>query len=115
MEVVTRRTRYELRKAKERAHILEGLRIASANIDEVIAILRAAKDRPSGRAALMERFSLTEVQAQAIVTMQLGSLTGLDQIKIEEEYSQLMTKIDELNGILSDEKRYTTSSGTSWR
>lgn len=105
MEVVTRRTRYELRKAKERAHILEGLRIASANIDEVIAILRAAKDRPSGRAALMERFSLTEVQAQAIVTMQLGSLTGLDQIKIEEEYSQLMTKIDELNGILSDEKK----------
>ena len=105
MEVVTRRTRYELRKAKERAHILEGLRIASANIDEVIAILRAAKDRPSRRAALMERFSLTEVQAQAIVTMQLGSLTGLDQIKIEEEYSQLMTKIDELNGILSDEKK----------
>ena len=107
-EVITRRTKYELRKAKEREHILEGLHIALDYIDEVIAILRASKDRPSGRAALMERFGLSEIQAQAIVNMQLGQLTGLEQTKIEEELAQLKEKIDELNAILADENKIHT-------
>ena len=107
-EVITRRTKYELRKAKERAHILEGLRIALDFIDEVIAILRASKDRPSGRAALMERFGLSELQAQAIVNMQLGQLTGLEQTKIEEELAQLTAKIEELNAVLADEGKIHT-------
>ena len=98
-----RRTEFDLKKAKERAHILEGLKIALDFIDEVIAILRASKDIPSGRAALMERFGLTEVQAQAIVVMRLGQLTGLEKIKIEEELAALMAKIAELNAILADE------------
>lgn len=104
-EVITRRTKYELRKAKERAHILEGLRIALDYIDEVIAILRASKDRPSGRAALMERFGLSEIQAQAIVNMQLGQLTGLEREKIEDELAQLKAKIEELNAVLADENK----------
>ncbi len=107
-EVITRRTKYELRKARERAHILEGLRIALDFIDEVIAILRASKDRPSGRAALMERFGLSELQAQAIVNMQLGQLTGLEQTKIEEELAQLTAKIEELNAVLADEGKIHT-------
>ncbi len=107
-EVITRRTKYELRKARERAHILEGLRIALDFIDEVIAILRASKDRPSGRAALMERFGLSELQAQAIVNMQLGQLTGLEQTKIEEELAQLTAKIEELNAVLEDEGKIHT-------
>ena len=101
--VIKRRTEFDLKKAKERAHILEGLKIALDFIDEVIAILRASKDIPSGRAALMERFGLTEVQAQAIVVMRLGQLTGLEKIKIEEELAALMAKIAELNAILADE------------
>jgi len=101
--VIKRRTEYDLKKAKERAHILEGLKIALDFIDEVIAILRASKDIPTGRAALMERFGLTEVQAQAIVVMRLGQLTGLEKIKIEEELAALMAKIAELNAILADE------------
>jgi DNA gyrase subunit A len=107
-EVITRRTKYELRKARERVHILEGLRIALDFIDEVIAILRASKDRPSGRAALMERFGLSELQAQAIVNMQLGQLTGLEQTKIEEELAQLTAKIEELNAVLADEGKIHT-------
>ena len=104
-QVIVRRTEYDLKKAKERAHILEGLKIALDFIDEVIAILRAAKDQPSGRQALMERFGLSEVQAQAIVAMRLGQLTGLERIKIEEELAQLMARIQELNEILADENK----------
>ncbi len=101
--IIVRRTEYDLKKAKEREHILEGLKIALDFIDEVIAILRAAKDQPSGRSALMERFGLTEIQAQAIVSMRLGQLTGLERIKIEEELQQLLERIRELNEILADE------------
>jgi len=107
-EVITRRTKYELRKAKERAHILEGLHIALDYIDEVLAILRASKDRPSGRAALMERFGLSELQARAIDIMQFGQLTGLEQTKIEEELAQLKAKIEELNAVLADENKIHT-------
>ena len=102
-QIIVRRTEYDLKKAKEREHILEGLKIALDFIDEVIAILRAAKDQPSGRSALMERFGLTEIQAQAIVSMRLGQLTGLERIKIEEELQQLLERIRELNEILADE------------
>lgn len=104
-EVVTRRTRYDLRKAQERAHILEGLLIALDFIDEVIEILRASKDQPEGRERLMERFGLDEPQAQAIVQMRLGQLTGLERHKIEEEMAQLREKIAEYTAILSSETR----------
>lgn len=104
-EVVTRRTRYDLKKAQERAHILEGLKIALDFIDEVIAILRASKDQASGKAALMERFGLDEVQAQAIVQMRLGQLTGLEREKIEAELLQLKEKIADYLDILSSETR----------
>ncbi len=80
-DVVTRRTRFDLRKAEERAHILEGLRVALDFIDEVIAILRSAKSIPEGKATLMERFGLDDVQANAIVQMRLGQLTGLERQK----------------------------------
>ena len=102
-QIIVRRTEYDLKKAKEREHILEGLKIALDFIDEVIAILRAAKDQPSGRSALMGRGGLTEIQAQAIVSMRLGQLTGLERIKIEEELQQLLERIRELNEILADE------------
>ena len=101
-EIITRRTRFELRKAKERAHILEGLKIALDYIDEVIAILRGSKSIPEGKAALMERFGLDDIQAQAIVAMRLGQLTGLERSKIEEELAQLREKIRELEAILAD-------------
>ena len=104
-EVITRRTRYDLRKAQERAHILEGLLIALDFIDEVIAILRSSKDQPEGRERLMERFGLDELQAQAIVQMRLGQLTGLERHKIEEEMAQLKEKIAEYMEILSSETR----------
>ncbi len=104
-EVITRRTRYDLRKAQERAHILEGLLIALDFIDEVIAILRSSKDQPEGRERLMERFGLDELQAQAIVQMRLGQLTGLERHKIEEEMAQLKEKIEEYMEILSSETR----------
>lgn len=104
-EVIVRRTRYDLRKAQERAHILEGLLIALDFIDEVIEILRASKDQPEGRARLMERFGLDEAQAQAIVQMRLGQLTGLERHKIEEEMAQLKEKIAEYMAILSSETR----------
>lgn len=104
-EVVTRRTRYDLKKAQERAHILEGLKIALDFIDEVIAILRASKDQASGKAALIERFGLDEVQAQAIVQMRLGQLTGLEREKIEAELLELKAKIADYMDILASETR----------
>lgn len=104
-DVITRRTQFDLRKAKERAHILEGLKIALDFIDEVIAILRASKSIPEGREALMNRFGLTEIQANAIVQMRLGQLTGLEREKIEEELAGLMAKIAELEGILADDSK----------
>ncbi len=104
-EVIVRRTRYDLRKAQERAHILEGLLIALDFIDEVIEILRSSKDQPEGRERLMERFGLDEAQAQAIVQMRLGQLTGLERHKIEEEMAQLKEKIAEYTAILASETR----------
>ena len=104
-EVVVRRTRYDLRKAQERAHILEGLLIALDFIDEVIEILCSSKDQPEGRERLMQRFGLDEPQAQAIVQMRLGQLTGLERHKIEEEMAQLKEKIAEYMEILSSETR----------
>ena len=102
-EVIVRRTKYDLKKAQERAHILEGLMIALDFIDEVIAILRASKDQASGKQALMDRFGLDELQADAIVKMRLGQLTGLERNKIEEELASLKEKIAEYNLILSSE------------
>ena len=107
-EIVTRRTRYDLKKAQERAHILEGLLTALDFIDEVIAILRASKSIPEGREALMNRFGLDEVQAQAIVQMRLGQLTGLERIKVEDEMAQLKAKIADFIDILSNEERILT-------
>lgn len=105
VDVVTRRTQFDLRKAEERAHILEGLKIALDFIDEVIAMLRAAKSIPEGRNALMERFGLDEVQAQAIVQMQLGRLTGLERQKIEDELDALQLKILDFKDILESPGR----------
>ncbi len=102
-EVIVRRTRYDLKKAQERAHILEGLMTALDFIDEVIAILRSSKDQASGKQALMDRFGLTEVQADAIVKMRLGQLTGLERIKIEEELAALKERIAEFMEILASE------------
>ncbi len=102
-DVVVRRTKYELRKAEERAHILEGLIIASDNIDEVIKIIRAASSPDEARAQLIERFSLSEIQSRAIVDMRLRQLTGLEQDKLRTEYDELMKRIDYLNGVLNDE------------
>lgn len=102
-EVIVRRTRYDLKKAQERAHILEGLMIALDFIDEVIAILRASKDQSEGKQALIERFNLTDVQADAIVKMRLGQLTGLERTKIEEELAALKAKIAEYTEILSSD------------
>ena len=104
-EVITRRTQFDLNKARERAHILDGLLIALDFIDEVIAILRASKSIPEGKAALMERFGLDDIQSQAIVQMRLGQLTGLERQKIEEEAAALKLKIEEYLAILGDEGR----------
>ncbi|HAN44467.1 MAG TPA: DNA gyrase subunit A, partial [Ruminococcaceae bacterium] len=104
-QIITRRTEYDLRKAKEREHILEGLKIALDFIDEVIAILRASKSIPEGREALMNRFSLDEIQANAIVQMRFGQLTGLERIKIEEELAALLEKIAEYESILADRNK----------
>ena len=103
-DVVTRRTQYELNKAEERAHILQGLLIALDNIDEVISIIRASRTTQEAKAKLMERFGLTDPQAQAIVDMRLRALTGLEREKLEAEYEELMKKIGELKAILADEK-----------
>ena len=106
-EVVLRRTQFDLKKAQERAHILEGLMIALDFIDEVIAILRNSKSIPEGKVALMERFGLDDVRAQAIVQMRLGQLTGLERTKLEEELAALRLKIaDFLDIIASEARRY---------
>ena len=104
-EVITRRTQYDLNKAEERAHILEGLLIALDNIDEVIKIIRGSRTTPEAKQSLMERFGLTDAQAQAIVDMRLRALTGLEREKLEAEYADLMAKIAELKAILADEKK----------
>ena len=104
-EVIVRRTRYDLKKAQERAHILEGLMTALDFIDEVIAILRASKDQSEGKQALIDRFGLTEVQADAIVKMRLGQLTGLERTKIEDELGALKIKIAEYMEILGSETK----------
>ncbi len=104
-EVVTRRTKYELNKAEERAHILKGLLIALDNIDEVISIIRGSENVQLAKTRLMERFALSEAQAQAIVDMRLRALTGLERSKLEAEYNQLMDLIAELKAILADEKK----------
>ena len=103
-EVVTRRTQYDLNKAEERAHILQGLLIALDNIDEVIKIVRGSKTTQIAKEGLMERFSLTDVQAQAIVDMRLRALTGLEREKLETEYAELMEQIGKLKAILADRK-----------
>lgn len=104
-DVIARRTAFNLKKAQDRAHILEGLKIAIDFIDEVIAIIRRSKDLPSAKAALMERFGLDEIQAQAIVQMQLGRLTNMERHKIEDEIAALMEKIKEYNEILADDSK----------
>ena len=103
-DVVTRRTKYELNKAEERAHILEGLLIALDNIDEVIQIIRSSADVATAKATLMERFGLSDAQAQAIVDMRLRALTGLEREKIQAEYDELQVLIGKLKAILADEK-----------
>ena len=103
-EVVTRRTKYDLNKAEERAHILEGLLIALDNIDEVIRIIRGSKNVQEAKAELMARFELSDAQAQAIVDMRLRALTGLEREKLEAEYAELEKKIAEYKAILADRK-----------
>lgn len=102
-DVVTRRTKYELNKAEERAHILQGLLIALDNIDEVISIIRSSQNTQAAKARLMERFSLSDAQSQAIVDMRLRALTGLEREKLENEFKELMEKIKDLKAILADE------------
>ena len=101
-DVVVRRTRFELRKAEERAHILEGLIIASDNIDEVIALIRGSKNTEEAREKLIERFSLSDIQSRAIVEMRLRQLTGLEQDKLRAEYEELMKLIEHLKSLLAD-------------
>ena len=103
VEVITRRTLYDLRKAKERAHIVEALKVASDFIDEVIEIIRSSPDIPESKARLMARFDFDDVQAQAIVQMRLGQLAGLERQKIEEELEALRVRIAEMEAILADE------------
>ena len=104
-EVVTRRTKYDLNKAEERDHILQGLLIAQDNIDEVIHIIRSSQTPQISKERLIERFGLTEVQAQAIIDMRLRALTGLEREKLEAEHQELLIRIAELKAILADEKR----------
>ncbi|MCI5917955.1 MAG: DNA gyrase subunit A [Roseburia sp.] len=104
-DVVTRRTKYDLNKAQERAHILEGLLIALDNIDEVINIIRSSQNTQEAKTRLMERFALSDAQSQAIVDMRLRALTGLEREKLETEYAELMDRITELKAILADEKK----------
>ena len=103
-DVVTRRTQFELRKAEERAHILEGLIIASDNIDEVIALIRSSKDGDEARGKLIERFSLSDIQARAIVEMRLRQLTGLEQDKLRAEYDEIMKLIQRLRDLLASKE-----------
>jgi DNA gyrase subunit A len=104
-EVVVRRTKFDLKKAEDRAHILEGLIIASDNIDEVIAIIRASSNADAARENLMERFKLSEIQAKAIVEMRLRQLTGLEQDKLRSEYEDTLKTIEDLKDILANEDR----------
>jgi DNA gyrase subunit A len=104
-DVVTRRIKYDLNKAQERAHILQGLIVALDNIDEVINIIRSSQSVQIAKDRLIERFQLSDVQAQAIVDMRLRALTGLEREKLEQEYNELMAKIAELTAILADEKK----------
>ncbi len=104
-EIICRRTEFDLKKARDRAHILEGIKIAIDFIDEVIAIIRKSKDTASARLALMERFGLDEVQAQAIVQMRLGQLTNMERAKIEDEIAALHAKIEEYISILESKER----------
>jgi DNA gyrase subunit A len=104
-EVVTRRLKFELRRAQERAHILEGYLIALDNLDEVIELIRGAADTDAAREALMARFELSELQAQAILDLRLRALTGLERKRVEDEYADLTERIAELRGILADEAR----------
>ncbi|TBW29108.1 DNA gyrase subunit A [Gramella sp. KN1008] len=104
-DVVVRRTEFELKKAKDRAHILEGLIIASDNIDEVIALIRASSNADEARQKLMDRFELTEVQAKAIVEMRLRQLTGLEQDKLRAEYEEILKTIEDLEDILARKER----------
>ena len=101
-EVIRRRAEYDLNRARERAHILEGLRVALENLDEVIALIRASADTEEARNGLMQQFGLTEAQAQAILEMQLRRLAALERERIENEYQELMKRIDELQALLSD-------------
>lgn len=103
-EIIVRRTKFDLKKAEARAHILEGYRIALDNIDEVIQIIRESRDAKIAKTHLMDRFALTDIQAQAILDMRLQRLTGLEREKIEAEYAELMQKIAEYKAILADEK-----------
>ena len=105
IEVITRRTQYELKEAEKRAHILEGLLIALDHLDEVIALIRNSKDPDEARAGLMSKYSLSEIQARAILDMRLQRLTGLERDKIVEEYKQIKELIDELNSILASEEK----------
>ena len=107
-EVVTRRTRFELNQAKARAHILEGLMIALDNLDEVIALIRASKSPKEAKAGLMERFSLSDVQAQAILDMRLQRLTNLEVMALRKEYAEILKLIARLEGILKSEKKLLT-------
>lgn len=104
-EIITRRTRYELRKAEERLHILEGFRIALDNLDEVIALIRKARDADEAREGLMQRFPLSKIQAQAILDMRLQRLTGLEREKIEQEYTELKAKAGYLQAVLADPQK----------
>ncbi|MBU5294697.1 DNA gyrase subunit A [Anaerosalibacter bizertensis] len=103
-EVIVRRTKYELKKAEDRAHILEGLKIALDHIDEVISTIRSSKDDKTAKDKLMSKFGLSERQSQAILDMRLRRLTGLERDKIEEEYGELIKEIDRLKGILASEE-----------
>lgn len=105
VEVIRRRTEYDLKKAKHRAHILEGLVIAADNIDEVVEICKTSENIPHSKQRLQERFNLTEIQAEAVVQMTLGKLTGLERQKILDELDELMKKIEELEAILADENK----------
>ena len=102
-QVVTRRTQFDLKKAKDREHILEGLKMVCDNTDEVIAIIRRSKDRADSKVNLIQRFGITDAQATAIVAMQLGQLSGMERIKIEEELAAILEKVKELTEILADE------------
>ncbi len=103
--VVTRRTQFDLKKARDREHILEGLKMVCDNTDEVISIIRHSKDRSDAKQNLINRFSITEVQSAAIVAMQLGQLSGMERIKIEEELAAILERVKELTDILADEKK----------